>query len=777
MNIRRCHVENFGKLQNFNYEFSKGLNIINEKNGWGKSTFATFIKAMFFGFDSSNKRAISENERKKYYPWQGGKFGGNLEFEINGKIYEIERFFGLKDKEDTFKLYNKITNCESNDFSENIGEEIFKIDRQGYERSTYIPQQSIPIEINDSLSAKLTNILEGENDINTSEEAINRITTIMKEYKKIGNKGKINELEAKINNKKRELEYAQKNEELINERNIKIEKIKSEIKLLEENKNKNQKKINQINEQEKNKIKNDRYEEICNTLKIDEEELRKIEEYFNGTIPEENKLRQHEEITYKLDTLIAKLDECVIEDEDREKHKNLREQFKENEISEKTIEDNYLNLNKIEDIKKELIILNERLENQEKIEKLKNENQKQKNTKKLIAILIVLLGIVLGVFLSKYLFGISIIGIIIFILGLNKKEKDNSQEIKNKILSEINNKNTELIMLEETLEKFLEKFEKNQKNHENRQEKIKKIKNNYFLFENLEKVINNKENKRLKIQKEIDELTDDLYGELINYLNINIDRNNINGFNKTCKNILTEINNKKREYNNLLLKLENDKKIKQKYEEDNKIEEIISYNSNLVGNKEQLLIQDEEISKKIRELINQKSYDENEINRLINTSVTVEEIEAEIENLEQELLEVNIKYNILDKTQKYLIKAKEQFSAHYLKDMTEGFEKYINIISEEKLDTNIDVKLNVKVQEYGEKKEIEYLSTGYKDLIGICMRFSLVDALFENEQPFIILDDPFVNLDKDKIEKAKELVKELSKKYQVIYFICHESRK
>ena len=777
MNIRRCHVENFGKLQNFNYEFSKGLNIINEKNGWGKSTFATFIKAMFFGFDSSNKRAISENERKKYYPWQGGKFGGNLEFEINGKIYEIERFFGLKDKEDTFKLYNKITNCESNDFSENIGEEIFKIDRQGYERSTYIPQQSIPIEINDSLSAKLTNILEGENDINTSEEAINRITTIMKEYKKIGNKGKINELEAKINNKKRELEYVQKNEELINERNIKIEKIKSEIKLLEENKNKNQEKINQINEQEKNKIKKDRYEEICNTLKIDEEELRKIEEYFNGTIPEENKLRQHEEITYKLDTLIAKLDECVIEDEDREKHKNLRAQFKENEISEKTIEDNYLNLNKIEDIKKELIILNERLENQEKIEKLKNENQKQKNTKKLIAILIVLLGIVLGVFLSKYLFGISIIGIIIFILGLNKKEKDNSQEIKNKILSEINNKNTELIMLEETLEKFLEKFEKNQKNPENNQEKIKKIKNSYFLFENLEKVINNKENKRLKIQKEIDELTDDLYGELINYLNINIDRNNINGFNKTCKNILTEINNKKREYNNLLLKLENDKKIKQKYEDDNKIEEIISYNSNLVGNKEQLLIQDEEISKKIRELINQKSYDENEINRLINTSVTVEEIEEEIENLEQELLEVNIKYNILDKTQKYLIKAKEQFSAYYLKDMTEGFEKYINIISEEKLDTNIDVKLNVKVQEYGEKKEIDYLSTGYKDLIGICMRFSLVDALFENEQPFIILDDPFVNLDKDKIEKAKELVKELSKKYQVIYFICHESRK
>lgn len=776
MNIIKCHIENFGKLHNFDYEFSKGLNIINEKNGWGKSTFATFIKAMFFGFDSSNKRSVSENERKKYYPWQGGKFGGNLEFEIDGKTYEIERFFGLKDKEDTFKLYNKITNCESNDFSENIGEEMFKIDRQAYERSTYIPQQGISVEINDSLSAKLSNILEGENDINTSEEAINKITTVMKEYKKIGNKGKINELEAKINNKKRELEYAKNNEEVINERNIKIEKIKSEIKLLEENKNQNQEKISQINEQEKNKIKKDRYEEICNALKIDEEELRKIEEYFKGEIPEENTIRQYEEITYKLDSLIAKLDECIVEDTDRETYENLREQFERNNISEKTIDDNYLNLNKIEDIKKDLIILKERLENQEKIEKIKNENNKQKNIKKIIEILIILLGIVLGIFLSKYLFGISIIGTLILILGLNKKEQDDSQEIKNKILTEINDKNTELITLEKMVENFLEIFGKNQKNSENNQEKIKKIKNNYFLFENLEKIIRNKENKRLEIQKEIDELTDDLYGKLINYLNINIDRNNIDEFNKICKNILTEINNKKREYNNLLLKIENDKKIKQKYEDENKIEEIINYNSNLMENKEELLKQDEEISKKIRELINQKSYDENEMNRLINTSVTVEEIETEIENLEQNLLETNVKYSILDKTQKYLIKAKEQFSAHYLNDMTDGFEKYINIINEEKLDTNIDVKLNVKIQEYGEKKEIDYLSAGYKDLIGICMRFALVDALFENEEPFIILDDPFVNLDKDKIEKAKQLVQELSNKYQVIYFVCHESR-
>ncbi len=546
MKLRKCYIENFGKLHNFSYEFSEGLNTINELNGWGKTTFATFIKVMFFGFDNSNKRAISENERKKYYPWQGGKFGGNLEFEIDGKIYEIERFFGVRDKEDTFKLYDKLTNCECNDFSENIGEEIFQIDRQAYERSTYIPQQSILIEINDSLTAKLSNILENENDINSSEEAINKIVAVMKEYKKTGNRGRINELENKIYNKKRELEYALKNEGLIIERNKRIEDIKLQIKKYEEEKNKNQEKINRIEQEEKDRLK------------------------------------------------------------------------------------------------KELDDLNERMRVQEKINKRQQENDKKRNLKMIISVFIFLLGIILGVIVSKYLYLISVLGVCICVIGL-----------------------------------------------------------------------------------------------------------------------ITH------------------KKIKQKYdkqlEEKNNNDLVISEESS-TENKEDILKENERLSNMIAGFINQKSYEENEMNRLINTAVTAEEIENDVENMEQELAEINKKYDILDKTQKYLKKAKEEFSSHYLKAMTDGFEKYVKIINGEKLDTNIDVNLNVKVQEYGEKKDIDYLSVGYKDLIGICMRFALIDALFENEKPFVILDDPFVNLDKEKIEKAKKIIEELSNTYQIIYFVCHESR-
>ena len=101
----------------------------------------------------------------------------------------------------------------------------------------------------------------------------------------------------------------------------------------------------------------------------------------------------------------------------------------------------------------------------------------------------------------------------------------------------------------------------------------------------------------------------------------------------------------------------------------------------------------------------------------------------------------------------------------------------LQLIDGKERDVNLDVNLHIKINEQGSNKEINYFSTGYKDLVYICMRLSLIDSLFENEKPFIILDDPFVNLDENKIKNAIELLNSLSNKYQIIYFVCHESRK
>ena len=87
-----------------------------------------------------------------------------------------------------------------------------------------------------------------------------------------------------------------------------------------------------------------------------------------------------------------------------------------------------------------------------------------------------------------------------------------------------------------------------------------------------------------------------------------------------------------------------------------------------------------------------------------------------------------------------------------------------------------DIDLNVQITAYGEQKELGYFSTGTKDLMGLCMRFALVDAMFAEESPFLVLDDPFVNLDKEKTERALNFLKEAAEQYQILYLVCHESR-
>ena len=89
----------------------------------------------------------------------------------------------------------------------------------------------------------------------------------------------------------------------------------------------------------------------------------------------------------------------------------------------------------------------------------------------------------------------------------------------------------------------------------------------------------------------------------------------------------------------------------------------------------------------------------------------------------------------------------------------------------------MDTSFKVKLREGGKTQHPESLSQGWRDAVQLCIRLSLADALYaEGEKPPIILDDPFVNLDEQRLTAAKQLLATLSNKYQILYFTCHHSR-
>ncbi|MCD8249900.1 MAG: hypothetical protein LUC60_08655, partial [Lachnospiraceae bacterium] len=167
---------------------------------------------------------------------------------------------------------------------------------------------------------------------------------------------------------------------------------------------------------------------------------------------------------------------------------------------------------------------------------------------------------------------------------------------------------------------------------------------------------------------------------------------------------------------------------------------------------------------------------QHQLQRLREQAERITELEEEEERLSQEITDGEREYGLLEKTLKYLKTAKEQFSTRYLKDLQQGLEYYVKQMEpEEEKETLLDVKLKLKVQEAGALRETAYLSTGWQDLLQIAERLAIVDALCEGEQPVLILDDPFVNLDEEKQERAFALLQKLSEKRQMIYFTCRKS--
>ena len=201
MKLISCHIDAYGKLKNVDVDFNKGITTICEKNGYGKTTLASFIKAMFYGLENSRKKL---GERAKYQPFDGGNFGGELTFLCQKGVFKIRRNFLGTATKDEFYLYNAENNLKSDEFSSNIGRELFGVGRETFDATVFFGQKELLSEINDDIKASLsTGKLYGD-DVDALSKALLKIKEKIKDYVKEnkaldvdGQKGKLRELNLK----------------------------------------------------------------------------------------------------------------------------------------------------------------------------------------------------------------------------------------------------------------------------------------------------------------------------------------------------------------------------------------------------------------------------------------------------------------------------------------------------------------------------------------------------------------------------------------------------
>lgn len=320
MKLIRCHIENFGVLSDFDFTFEEGLTTICQSNGFGKSTFASFIKAMFYGFPRTGARNIVENERKRYDPWQGGKYGGYLEFETKGTSYRVTRYFGKTAAKDTFSLLDLTNRQSSTAYSEKLGEELFQLDADSFTRSTYVPQLSVrDMEATTSIRTKLSNLVDDTNDLSnydTAESKLRDYRTKFRAYR--GDGGIINKIRKTYLSMEDQKDQAEKKKPRLQEIVETIERLNGEKAAKTETVINLRDKIRLASDQKARRINQQRFSELHADIDNNQQYLQEMDKNYPAGYPTFQEIKEQRNNLSVIRQETQRLQALSYEETDRE---------------------------------------------------------------------------------------------------------------------------------------------------------------------------------------------------------------------------------------------------------------------------------------------------------------------------------------------------------------------------------------------------------------------------------------------------------------------------
>lgn len=786
MKLISCHIENFGKLSDCTFDFSEGLNAFLEKNGFGKSTLLTFLKVMFYGFDNEEKRSEKEREREKYRPWQGGIYGGQVTFESNGKIYQAVRVFDTK-KNDRFELTDMSTKLKSEDFSSQIGRELFGIDAEAFKRSVFIGQNDCRTYATDGINAGMD--MGDGSDLNTYSKATESLDRILNSLSPDRKTGKLNELKRTIENDGTSLMQMDTVIKSLEELKNRIDEADGKIYELELKKQELVKVLDKSVNQSKVKNKTDIYRTICK--KADDQRVKKeeLEKFFVKGIPTIEEVSHYVEICGTVEG-----NRSLMEEQRQNEERSINAELAENRDIQSEWEKTKLKKERIKET--ELDLAREQAAERQKSDKIKKHF--------IISMVVFVLG-VLFILFDAYFgknFGdirkvfipgkLLVIPGAVYVIGVYIYYKSCKQTRACAQFKElIFQLNTAINISTERVKAYIEKngiaYNETMVDINLKEIEEKKLQN-LRLFGKAEEVRN------IARMNEALEYTDFMFDEPAE--GESRFAKSAKRYNDSKSAVETFMNkygfetgeNMRATLSDVLLRIKEIMTISDEIEktEQEAREYALMNNINALSGEEMEYVNVEEKNETLSKTENEKSEIEKNRKEYVKQSELQNErleelyrIEAEREAAKQEYEEKERFYKMVRNARDMLTEAKEKYTMQYADKSGQYFEEFIGSVLEgedENLVCTFDANSNVRFKEHGMFHEADGLSAGYQDLVGICQRLSFAKAIFGENKPFIVFDDSFANLDNDKLEGAKKLLHKTALEYQVLYFTCSKER-
>ncbi len=842
MKLLSCYIENYGKIKKQDFTFDKNLTSYCESNGFGKTTLASFIKAMFYGLEPYRSNSKDFCERLHFCPFDGGKFGGNLTFEADGKVYKIERFFGEKsDTQDECTVY---LNGKKSDLREDIGKVIFGIDAKSFERTVFISSDEIEISSTNSINAKLNSFALGSDE--GLDEALKILDNKRKEYKKsrAGNDA--------ISAKKSEIENL--NYAITNAKNVQAALAAKYVKHGE-----NCEKITALEKrvdkaQTLNIVLKDweRYDGFYQDIEADGERIKAVESGYPFGVPA---LEEVEKVSALLDReaeLKARLSQRIFDESDEAKLAKLKEVFSGGVPEEDEIKQTEKDIQTCAALDTEISLAGGRQPTEKelklrrtfaagvptekeldaarkKVEEFKEAGREYNlnpvaapqsgtaKTSKLYLIFAIASALVLaagiGVVFVQLLAGIivAVVGAVCLLIDgflyLNKKFTKASVAQDSPERRRLSAKISEL---SDGIKAFLMPYGYFSSNgpvfdFSTFEEDLK----TYTEAVNAEKadgeMLEKKSAQKADVEKKIEAFfakygysggymtsLSSLRGDIAAYQNLaerksksaqntdeihdRITENGV-GITAFCETYHLSgegLREKIKLYADDVRTLSN---LRAKVAQNKARAEQFKKERGLIERPQGGVIDVEELNAELNGL-------RSETNRLY---MEICDDESQVEKLdgyladksaaEEALEEYNKKYALLSACIDCLKTAEENLKDKYVKPVRDKFIDYSALLEKtlgEKITMNRDFEISF--ERSGKERSEKHLSAGQRTICAFCFRLALIWNMYETEKPFLILDDPFVSLDGEHLEKVKTLLCELSKKMQLIYFTCHNSR-
>lgn len=856
MRLLRCHIENFGVLSGFDYEFESGLTVICRENGFGKSTLAAFLKAMFYGLPRTGARTAANNERKRYEPWQGGKYGGFLEFSHGDTSYRVTRYFGKTAAKDSFEIYDLTNRTKETAFSEKLGEELFGLDAESFARSTFVPQLAArELEATSSIRAKLTNLVDDTNDMNNFDTAMAALRAYRSERKAYrGSNGEIDRLAEELRalederfraeGKRPELESVLRE---IDAQNAQQAEKTAELALVRAD-------IQKAAGQRERQLKKERLYELRAQVKQQDETMQALREKYPDGLPAAEEIRRQRENVISLRQLEKRQGTLVLSMEDRQVIEEGAPLFSDRarvaddlerleagqrELAALSIGNRAVmpeeETEQLEKYTREFHLrlpddaeLSEKQQDCRRIAELcavRDAKQAQKNEKKrpgsakiailALAALLLLAGI--GCLVAEKLsLGIAavVLGALSLAAALLWKKPLQAEDGADEEMRQVG-------QLQDGVTAFLLQFYPDTSRPDEQLVQLRLDKDAYLRLREKESRMTKE---RQAQQVRIDALTRELHAILARY--------RLTDSEQTLLQAIRALRERASQYERVQEHAERleaerqemarqtqadtdelavffakyrlsgqaDEQLLEQAEQDahafdaagtaskeakTRLADFLRENAELseAASQEESLdmaaLQEKETQAQLelaaqedalRQLRQRRDALRREVERISEISDKLEELNETRKALQKQC-------ELADLTMDYLTRAKDTLANSYVGRVEQGFVRYADALLGEKIGhVMLDRELHLFIDEQGAARDAASFSAGTVDGVMLCMRLALVDALFRKEQPFLLLDDPFVNLDDEATCRALSMLRELAKQRQVVYLTCNTAR-